>query len=192
MFTSDNGPHNEGGHDPKRFTPSGPLRGMKRDLYEGGIRVPMLVRWPGQTPAGTISDHIGYFGDLMATVAEFAGVDPPKGLDSVSFAPTITGQSDKQRKHEYLYWEFYERGGKQAVRHKAWKAIRMPSYTGKTQLYDLSKDLGEATNIASQHPALVRKLEAMMDEAHVSHPNWKPRGRASETQPKPGDGRARF
>lgn len=192
MFTSDNGPHNEGGHDPKRFTPSGPLRGMKRDLYEGGIRVPMIVRWPGKTPAGSISKHAGYFGDLMATAAEIAGVDVPPGLDSVSFAPTIAGQAETQKEHKYLYWEFYERGGKQAVRHKNWKAVRMPSYTGKTQLYDLSEDLGEATDIASQHPDLVRKLEAMMDEAHADHPNWKPRGKASQNQPKPGDGRARF
>jgi uncharacterized sulfatase len=192
MFTSDNGPHNEGGHNTKRFTPSGPLRGMKRDLYEGGIRVPMIVRWPGKTPAGVISEHIGYFGDLMATAAELAGVDAPPQIDSVSFAPTITGQADEQKEHPYLYWEFYERGGKQAVRRQNWKAVRMPMLKGKTRLYDLNEDLGETTDIAAEHPELVAKLEAMMDEAHVDHPNWKARGNPAKRQPPPGDGKARF
>ncbi len=179
MFTSDNGPHNEGGHDPKRFDPSGPLQGMKRDLYEGGIRVPMIVRWPGTTPAGTVSDHIGYFGDLMATAAELAGVESP-ALDSVSFAPTITGQPEEQKQHKYLYWEFYERGGKQAVRSGKWKAIRIPMFDGKTELYDLSQDLAEANDIAGDRLDLVTKMEAMMDEAHTPHPNWQVRGRAKK------------
>jgi len=192
MFTSDNGPHNEGGHNTQRFTPSGPLRGMKRDLYEGGIRVPLIVRWPGKTPADSISDHIGYFGDLMATAADLAGVDAPQNIDSISFAPTISGHPDQQKEHDYLYWEFYERGGKQAVRQGNWKAVRMPMFTGKTQLYDLSKDLGEAHNIADQHPEIARKLAALMDEAHVDHPNWKPRGKPSQKQPPPGDGKPRF
>ncbi|MBP89851.1 MAG: N-acetylgalactosamine-6-sulfatase [Planctomycetaceae bacterium] len=192
MFTSDNGPHDEGGHDTERFTPSGPLRGMKRDLYEGGVRVPMIVRWPGKTPAGAISEHIGYFGDLLATAAELAGVDAPQNLDSISFAPTITGQATDQKEHKYLYWEFYERGGKQAVRHENWKAVRMPMFKGKTQLFDLNKDLGEATDISAKHPDIVAKLEAMMGEAHAGHPNWKPRGKPSKSQPKPGDGKARF
>jgi uncharacterized sulfatase len=178
MFTSDNGPHNEGGHRPERFRPSGPLQGMKRDLYEGGIRVPMIVRWPGTTPAGVVSDHIGYFGDLMATAAQLAGVDAPAGLDSISFAPTITGHPEKQKQHEYLYWEFYERGGKQAVRSGKWKAIRIPMFTGQTELYDLSQDVAEAHDIAAEHPNVVKKLEAMMDQAHTPHPNWKVRGRS--------------
>ena len=197
MFTSDNGPHDEGGHDTERFTPSGPLRGMKRDLYEGGVRVPMIVRWPGKTPAGAISEHIGYFGDLMATAAELAGVEPPTtntapSVDSISFVPTITGQTADQQEHKYLYWEFYERGGKQAVRHQNWKAIRMPMFSGKTQLFDLNRDLGEATEISAKHPDIVAKLEAMMDEAHVDHPSWTPRGKPSKKQPQPGDGEARF
>ncbi len=192
IFTSDNGPHDEGGHNTERFTPGGPLRGMKRDLYEGGIRVPFIARWPGTAPAGTISDHIGYFGDLMATAAELANVDPPGNIDSVSFVPTLTGSTERQQQHEYLYWEFYERGGKQAIRQGKWKAVRMPMGTGKTELYDLDTDLGEAHNIADEYPELVQKLEALMDAAHVDHPNWKPRGKLSGHQPPPGDGRPRF
>ena len=192
MFSSDNGHHNEGGHNTDLFDPNGPLRGMKRDLYEGGLRVPMLVRWPGHTPAGAISDHLGYFGDLLATTCELAGVAPPADTDSVSFAPTITGQGEKQQQHKYLYWEFYERGSKQAVRYQNWKAVRMPMFTGETQLYDLSEDLGEARDVADQHPQVIKRVEDMMAEAHTPHPNWKPRGRLGNNQPEPGDGRPRF
>ena len=130
LFTSDNGPHDEGGHETERFTPSGPLRGIKRDLYEGGIRVPLIVRWPGKAPAGAVSNHVGYFGDLMATAADWAGVETPPDLDSISLAPTIVGHPDQQQEHRYLYWEFYERGGKQAIRHQNWKAVRRPMFTG--------------------------------------------------------------
>ncbi len=191
MFSSDNGHHDEGGHDTDRFDPNGPLRGMKRDLYEGGIRVPLVVRWPGTTPAGTITDHISYFGDLMATTAELAGVDAPANTDSISFAPTLRGEIDKQRTHDYLYWEFYERGSKQAVRWGNWKAIRMPIGTGTIELYDLSKDLGEAHDIAHEHVAVAKQAARMMDAAHTPHPNWQPRGKKGR-QPVPGDGKARF
>ena len=191
MFTSDNGPHDEGGHETERFVPSGPLRGMKRDLYEGGIRVPFIARWPGTTPQGIVSDHIGYFGDLMATAAELAEVDPPEGIDSISLVPTLTGHTERQAEHEYLYWEFYERGGKQAVRFGDWKAVRMPMFTGEIELYDLSKDLGEANDVADNHPDEVKAAAAMMDAAHEDHPNWQVRGNAGK-QPEPGDGRARF
>ncbi|MCR9199968.1 MAG: arylsulfatase [Planctomycetaceae bacterium] len=178
MFSSDNGPHNEGGHNPERFQPAGPLQGMKRDLYEGGVRVPMIVRWPGTTPAGTVTDHIGYFGDLMATAAELSGAEPPDNIDSISFVPTIKGQEERQQSHDYLYWEFYEQGGKQAVRTGEWKAIRMPWKTGKTRLFNLANDLAEATDVADSHPEIVTRMEAIMDEAHTPHPNWQPRGRA--------------
>ncbi|QDU11467.1 Arylsulfatase [Gimesia aquarii] len=192
MFTSDNGHHQEGRNDAKFFDANGPLRGMKRDLYEGGIRVPFIVRWPGTTPAGTVSDHIGYFGDLMATACELAHVPCPPDLDSVSFAPTIEGHPRKQKQHGFLFWEFYERGGKQAVRFGKWKAVRMPMFTGKTELYDLSKDLGEGNNVASQHPDLVSKIEEMMDQSHTPDPLWKPRGKLNKNQPTPGDGKPRF
>lgn len=173
MFTSDNGPHNEGGHNPERFNPSGPVRGMKRDLTDGGIRVPFIVRWPGTVKAGQVSHHVGYFGDLMATAAELSGAKPPKNIDSVSFVPTLLGKPERQGEHEYLYWEFYERGGKQAVRAGNWKAIRQPMFTGKTVLYDLSQDIHEDHDLAADHPDVVKRLEAMMDEAHVDHPNWQ-------------------
>ena len=180
MFSSDNGHHDEGGHDTERFDPNGPLRGMKRDLYEGGIRVPFIVRWPGTTPAGSESKHVGYFGDLMATVCELTGAPLPEKTDSVSFAPTITGKADQQKKHKYLYWEFYERGGKQAVRVDNWKAIRIPMKTGKTALYNLSVDIGEKRNLADDNPEIVERMEAMMVEAHVDHPNWQPRGKPAK------------
>ncbi len=192
MFSSDNGHHDEGGNSPETFDPNGPLRGMKRDLYEGGIRVPMIVRWPGKTPAGSVSDHIGYFGDLIAMAADLAGVDLPGNLDSISLLPTITGQPEQQRKHDYLYWEFYERGGKQALRQGRWKAIRMPIFSGRTQLYDLSRDLGEANDISDEQPRVVEALQLLMDAAHTPHPGWTPQGEAKQDQPPPGDGRLRF
>jgi len=192
MFTSDNGHHDEGGHATERFDPNGPLRGMKRDLYEGGIRVPLIVRWPGQTKAGAISEHIGYFGDLMGTVAELAGVDAPEGCDTVSMAPILTGQLAQQQQHGYLYWEFYEQGSKQAVRAGDWKAVRMPMFTGKTELYNLGQDLGEANNIAAMHPGIVKQMEAMMKDAHRPNENWKVRGNVRANQPPPGDGKPRF
>ena len=192
MFTSDNGHHNEGGHNPATFDPNGPLRGMKRDLYEGGIRVPLIAHWPGTTPAGVVSDHIGYFGDLMATACELAGVETPEKTDSVSMVPVLTNKAEKQGQHKYLYWEFYEQGSKQAVREGNWKAVRMPMHTGAIELYDLSTDLGEATNVASKHPEIVNRLAGYMQEAHVPNLNWAPRGRTPVKQPVPGDGKPRF
>ncbi len=192
MFSSDNGPHDEGGHNTDRFQPSGPLRGMKRDLYEGGIRVPMIARWPGKTPAGQVTNHIGYFGDLMATAADLAGVAKPDNIDSISFAPLLSGNQDDQQAHDYLYWEFYEQGSKQAVRFGNWKAVRMPMFDGDIQLYDLGTDLGEAKNVAASHRDLVRRAAKMMDEAHTPNANWKVRGNSNRRQPEPGDGKPRF
>ena len=175
LFTSDNGPHHEGGQDTARFDANGPLRGMKRDLYEGGIRVPLLVRWPGVVPAGRESNHIGYFGDMFATLAEIAQQPSPDGLDSISLLPTLRADSAEQKQHDYLYWEFYEQGSKQAVRWKNWKAVRMPMLTGQTELYNLDVDLGETKDVAAEHPEVVGRLEEMMDAARVPDPNWKPR-----------------
>jgi len=179
LFTSDNGPHDEAGHDLKRFNPSGPLRGMKRALYEGGIRVPTIAWWPGTVPAGTTTEHVGYFGDWMATAAELAGAELPPSLDSISFVPTLKGESQQQERHKYLYWEFYEQGSRQAVRFGDWKAIRQPMLTGTIELYDLKNDVGEENNVAEENPALVDTAASLMDEAHVPNPSWKIRGRAS-------------
>ena len=192
IFTSDNGPHDEGGHSTKRFGPAGPLRGMKRDLYEGGIRVPMLAWWPGMVPQNSISDHIGYFGDLMATAAELSRQPVPEGLDSVSFLPSLKGDTASQAKHDYLYWEFYEQGGKQAARLGDWKAIRMPMHTGPIEIYNLRMDLGESRNLAKERPDLVEQAGKIFDEAHRRHPNWSPRGSNRRVQPEPGDGIIRF
>lgn len=175
FFSSDNGPHNEAGHHLERFGPSGPLRGTKRALYEGGIRVPTIAWWPGTVPAGSTSEFVGYFGDWMATAADLAGASLPDHVDSISFAPTLKGMPDQQTQHEYLYWEFYEQGSRQAVRFGNWKAIRQPMFTGAIELFDLSRDLGEQNNVAADHPDLVEKAAAMMDQAHTPHPNWKVR-----------------
>lgn len=172
IFASDNGPHQEGKNDIKRFEPAGPLRGIKRALYEGGVRVPFLARWPGRIKAGTISDHIGYFGDMMATFSELTGQKMPAGLDSVSLFPLLTGNVARQKQHPYLYFEFYEQGGRQSVRFGNWKAIREPMLTGPVQLYDLAKDVGETSDLAAKHPDIVRRAVAYMNEAHVDDPRW--------------------
>lgn len=177
MFSSDNGPHDEGGHDTDRFKPSGPLRGMKRALYEGGIRVPLIVRWPGTTPAGSTTDHISYFGDLMATAADLGRTYGPPKCDSISFAPTIKGKPKDQQDHDYLYWEFYEQGGRQAVRMGRWKLIRQPWGSDKMELYDMDFDIGEQENVADANPQVVKAMKFMMDNAHSEHPNWQVRGR---------------
>ncbi|MBM3746825.1 MAG: arylsulfatase [Acidobacteria bacterium] len=173
LFSSDNGPHMEAGHNPLRFNPSGPLRGMKRDLYEGGIRVPFIAWWPGRIQPGRVSDHAGYFGDVMATACDLARTKTPSGLDSVSFLPALLGQEKSQRAPEHLYWEFYEGGSAQAVRWGKWKGIRKPMFTGPVELYDLSLDPGEKYNVARGHRDVVKQVEAIMARAHVPHPNWK-------------------
>ena len=175
IFTSDNGHHKEGGNRPEFFDANGPLRGMKRALYEGGIRVPTIARWPGKIEAGSSSDLPAYFGDFFATACELTGQKVPEGLQSVSFLPTLLGQEDTQKKHDYLYWEFYEQGSRQAVRFGKWKAIRQPMLDGKVELFDLENDLGEEKNLASANPEIVAKAVSFMNEAHVSDPNWKVR-----------------
>lgn len=173
FFSSDNGHHKEGNNDPEFFDANGPLKGMKRDLYEGGIRVPTIARWPGRIKPGVVSDHVGYFGDFMATAAELAGGQASANLDSISIVPTLLGQ--KQKQHEYLFWEFYERGGKQAVRIGNWKAIRMGfDDTLPVEVYDLSRDLGEEQNVAAQHPEVVQQARKLLAAARTDSPDWPP------------------
>jgi len=173
IFTSDNGPHNEAKHNPERFKPAGPLRGMKRTLTEGGIRVPTIAWWPNTVAKNSASEQPFYFGDLMGTACEIASTLKPEGLDSVSFLPTLKADPNKQTKHRYLYWEFYERTFRQAVVMEEWKLIRSDMDDSKIELYDLSKDIHEDKNIASEHPALAQRLISYMEEAHTPHPSWK-------------------
>jgi arylsulfatase A-like enzyme len=169
FFSSDNGPdtfrgysdYNEVGEN-ELFDSNGQLRGIKRDLYEGGIRVPMIVRWPGKVPAGVTSDQIWAFWDFLPTAAEIAGAAPPKGIDGVSVLPALLGQSNIE--HSPLYWEFYERGFEQAARVGDWKAVR--HVPGKAlELYNLKKDLEEQEDVAASNRDVVRKMEESLREA---------------------------
>ncbi|UCG58601.1 MAG: arylsulfatase [Phycisphaerales bacterium] len=171
MFTSDNGPHREGGADPGFFQSSGPLRGIKRDLYEGGIRVPLVARWPGKIGPHTVSHHVSAFWDFLPTACELAGVKSPEGIDGISMMPTLLGGPAKQQKHKFLYWEFHERGSKQAVRMGRWKAVRFGT-GGKLELYDLDNDIGEANDVAAEQPEIVAKIEAYLVEARTESKFW--------------------
>jgi arylsulfatase A-like enzyme len=168
MFTSDNGPHAEGGADPAFFNSAGGLRGYKRSLHEGGIRVPLIVRWPGTIKPERTTDHVAAFWDILPTAADLAGVNPPASIDGISFLPTLLGEKDRQKQHEYLYWEFHERGSDQAVRMGDWKAVRPVG--GSMELFDLKTDLHETTDVAAKHPDVVEKIDAIMKAAHTDSP----------------------
>ncbi|MFC4871062.1 arylsulfatase [Negadavirga shengliensis] len=173
IFTSDNGPHVEGGADPDFFNSNGPFRGYKRDLYEGGIRMPMIAYWEGSIRPGSQTDHISAFWDVLPTLAEVAGQEVPKGVDGISFLPTLLGQAD-QPEHDYLYWEFHEQGGKQAVRKGNHKAIRLNVLTNNEDLllFDVEKDPGEAHDISKEHPELVKEMYDIMQSARNEDPEW--------------------
>jgi arylsulfatase A-like enzyme len=168
LFTSDNGPHAEGGNDPYFFDSNGPLRGIKRDLYEGGIRVPMIAWWPGQISPGSETDHPSAFWDFLPTAADLAGIADIPENDGISYLPAMLGQD--QPEHEYLYWEFPARGGKQAVRMGDWKGVRLEvrelGRQAPMELYNLAEDIGEENNVASDHPDIVEQIAQIMDEAH--------------------------
>lgn len=168
LLTSDNGPHKEGGVDPNFFQSSGPLRGLKRDLYEGGIRVPMIAVWPGKIPAGRVSDEPWAFWDLLPTLAEVAGVKAPKNVDGISYLSTLLGELQTNR-HEYLYWEFHERGFKQAVRAGDWKAVR-PGADRPVELYNLANDIGETKDVAPENSGVVARMEKYLKEARTESP----------------------
>jgi uncharacterized sulfatase len=158
LFTSDNGPHSEGGHDHRFFDSNGPLRGYKRDLYEGGIRVPLIAWWPGTVAPGT-TDHPSASWDFLPTACELAGIEPPADTDGISFAPTLRGDRDRQRQHPFLYWQFR---GKRALRAGGWKLVR-PDAEAPLELYDLARDLGEEHDVAARHPDVVRRLRAVVE-----------------------------
>lgn len=168
IFASDNGAHHEGGADPEFFNASGGLRGLKRDVYEGGIRTPFIVYWKGKIKPASVSHHVGAFWDLMPTFAQIANVKYKPTKNQVSFLPTLLGK--KQKTHKHLYWEFHEMGGRQAVRYKNWKGVRLNASANKNapiELYDLSNDPAETTNIAEKHPKIVKKIIQIMEESHT-------------------------
>ena len=168
IFTSDNGCDN-----PDFFNGSGELRGMKRDVYEGGIRVPMIVRWPGKIKAGSVSDHISAFWDFLPTACDIAGIDVEIETDGISYLPEMLGET--QSEHDYLYWEFQEQGKKQAARKDNWKAVRLNVFedpNAPIELYDLDTDFSEQHNVAEKYPDIVQQMDKIIKEAHVSDPNW--------------------
>jgi arylsulfatase A-like enzyme len=189
MFSSDNGPHKEGGSDPAFHNCNGPLRGIKRDLYDGGIRVPLIVRWPGKVKATQTSDHICAHWDVLPTIAEIAGTQAPEKIDGISFYPALVGESAAGRKqpmHESLYWEFHERGFQQAARMGKWKGLLL-KYGGKLELYDLENDIGEVQDIADKYPEIVSKVEAYLKTARSEDPDWPiRRDRPSKAKAKSG------
>ncbi|MEZ4774640.1 MAG: arylsulfatase [Bacteroidia bacterium] len=169
IFTSDNGPHVEGGADPDYFDSNGPLKGYKRDLYEGGIRVPAIARWPGKISPGTTTDHISAFWDLMPTLAEITGAQVPPNIDGISWLPAALGKGE-QAEHPYMYWEFHEKGGRVAIRKGKWKAIKY-DYIARPEaafeLYDLSQDIGETQNLANAHPEILSEMETILKNART-------------------------
>ncbi len=169
FFTSDNGPHQEGGAKPEFFDSNGPLRGIKRDLYEGGIRVPGIVRWPGNIRAGRVSNQVWAFWDFLPTAAEIAGVKPPTNIDGISMLPALLGR--KQRQHDFLYWEFQERGFTQAVRMGDWKAVRFRKRP-RLELFNLKEDIGEKNNVADKNREVVAKIEAYLKTARTKSEHW--------------------
>jgi uncharacterized sulfatase len=181
LFTSDNGPSVEGGSDPAFFRSAGPFRGVKRDVYEGGIRVPMLAWWPGRVAAGRTDDTPWALWDLLPTLAELAGARAPGGLDGISMLPTLVG-SGTQRAHPPFYWEFHEQGTKQAARDGRWKGVRRPMLTGAVELYDLEADPGETRDLAARHPDVAARLARVMDREHVPSPLWQA---PAEQAPRP-------
>ncbi len=170
VFTSDNGPHLEGGADPEYFDSNGPLKGFKRDLYEGGVRVPMIIKWPNVVKPDSQSDHISAFWDIMPTFTEIIETEIHENIDGLSFLPTLKGDVGHQKKHEYLYWEFHELGGRQAVRKGNWKAVKYNVFdasNSEIELYDLSDDIGEERNVASQNPQVLTEMEEILNSART-------------------------
>jgi arylsulfatase A-like enzyme len=184
IFTSDNGPHKEGGVDPKFFQSAGPLRGIKRDLYEGGIRVPLIVSWPGHIKPGTVNHEPFAFWDFLPTAAALAQAKVAEPIDGISLLP-VWLDLPQTNHHECLYWEFHERGFQQAARMGDWKAVRLKT-DGALELYNLKTDPGEKQNVAAQNPEVVAKLEAWLKTARADSEHWpiKPASRTAADQPK--------
>lgn len=172
ILTSDNGPHFEGGYNPAMLKSSGILRGHKRDLYEGGIRVPFIAHWPAAIKPGRMSSHPSAFWDFLPTVCELAGIPMPGNIQGISYLPTLMGE-DGQAAHKHLYWELNEQGGRQALRAGDWKIVRYDlnnNPAGPIELYNLREDPSETTNLAAKQPDVLEKLTAMLETARIPCP----------------------
>ncbi|MEL4309002.1 arylsulfatase [Joostella sp. CR20] len=175
IFTSDNGPHVEGGNDPEFFDSNGVLRGHKRDLYEGGIRVPLIVSWNGKVQPNTKTDAVTGFVDIMATLADILDVEAPEN-EGVSFYPTLLGDIQSDLNERILSWEFYEANGRRALRMGKWKAVQYhvnKDENGAIELYDLSVDVGESNNLATQYPEIIKQVSTYFKEQHIYNPDFK-------------------
>jgi len=172
IWTSDNGDENSYYGHTDTFDGNGPFRARKRSLYEGGIRVPMIAYWDGTIPPGSVSVQQTTQVDLMPTLADAGGKPVTDEMDGISILPTLRGEPERQTPREYLYFEFYEGGQQQSVRMGDWKAYRKGGWNGTIELYDLSKDIGETTDLAKQHPELIERLAGIMKKEHELHPIW--------------------
>ena len=177
FFTSDNGPTYDrlGGSDSEFFESAAHFRGLKGSVYEGGIRVPMIARWPGKIAPGTKTNHLSAFYDVLPTLAEVAGADAGTNIDGISFLPTLLGQDD-QKPHEFLLWEFYGYGGQQAARLGKWKGVRRNcrrNSEGPIELYDLEADPSEKNDVAEEHPEIVKRIGKIMREEHAESELWR-------------------
>ena len=172
IFTSDNGPTYDriGGSDSEFFKSAGVFRGLKGSVYEGGIRVPFVARWPGKIKPGTTNDLVCAFQDILPTLSEVAGGTDknPENIDGISFVSTLLGK-DRQEEHEYLYMEFAAYGGQQMVRKGDWKGVRQNMFKDSLQieLYNLAEDIGEQNDVSDLHPEIVEQIGKIMNEARV-------------------------
>ncbi|MBN2270017.1 MAG: arylsulfatase [Sedimentisphaerales bacterium] len=163
IFTSDNGPTYAGGADAGFFESAGPLRGLKGSVYEGGIRVPFIARWPGKIKPGSVSDHVSAFWDFLPTACEIIGVEPPGDIDGISYLPTLLGRPQDQKTHHHLYWEL---AGRQGIRMGDWKLVR--TRPGATiELYNLADDIGEKNDIGKENPEILAKMTEMLTTART-------------------------
>ncbi|MFV0582495.1 MAG: arylsulfatase [Parabacteroides gordonii] len=178
IFASDNGVHNVGGHDPAYFNSNASFRGIKRDLYEGGVHVPFVVSWPAVIKKPRTTDHIATFWDFMPTICDLLDIPVPNDSDGISYLPVLENREENQHKHDYLYYEFYEQGGKQSIYKDGWKLVRLnmnnPAKTVE-ELYYLPDDRREKKDLSSLHPEKVHKLKRLMSEAHTDSDqySWK-------------------
>lgn len=169
IFSSDNGPHIEGGGDPDYFDSNGIYKGYKRDLYEGGIHAPMFVWWPGKIAAASQTSHISAFWDVLPTLTDIIGVPTPENIDGISFLPSLLGNGN-QKEHDYLYWEFHEKNGRLAIRQGDWKLIRYDVFSPEkttTELYNLANDPGEENNVAKANREITDKLLKLLESART-------------------------